>query len=252
MDTRDLSLMKHFNQCSIMGQIIVPAQPFGYNYLGGKLLAGLCCSHEIREAINKKYGATICHFETSSLYGSTKAASQYDGMKPLLRYKGLTVSDFAPLMNGDSFKEMKELFKNANDGEDLVDRYSKSNPESPKSSLKMSTQNMMIRIIKASLKEHGETELLSTFTKMNSSMETINEQKRVYISSYGFENSADFILGKTDKLIESESFDRHYQENVISWWKKIASKRYEKLSTEGRVRKELELWNETTNIDIIR
>ena len=38
-----------------MGFIIVPTQPFGFNYLGGKLLAGICCSHLARETLNKKY-----------------------------------------------------------------------------------------------------------------------------------------------------------------------------------------------------
>jgi hypothetical protein len=252
LNTTDLRLMKHFNQCSVMGQIIVPSQPFGFNYLGGKLLAGLCCSHEIRELFDGKYNASLCHFETTSLYGSTKGVSQYDGMKPMLRYKGQTTSDFAPLMVHESFKEMKELFKNANDGKDLVDRYSKSNLDSPKSSLKKSIQIMMISIIKSSLKEHHEADVLSLFSKTMASVKDMNEQKRVYISSYGFANAADFILGKTDQLTKDISFDRHYQENVISWWKKIASKRYEKLSAEGRVRKELELWNENTDIDIIR
>lgn len=134
----------------------------------------------------------------------------------------------------------------------ILDRYSKSNPDSPKSSLKMSTQTMMISIIKSSLKEHHEVDVLSLFSKTMTSVKDMNEQKRVYISSYGFANAADYILGKADHLVKDDSFDRHYQENVISWWKKLASKRYEKLSAEGRVREELELWNETTDIDIIR
>ena len=29
----------------------------------------------------------LCMFETTSLYGNSKSASQYDGMKPYLRYK---------------------------------------------------------------------------------------------------------------------------------------------------------------------
>ena len=33
-----------FNRHAAMGFVIVPSQPFGYNYLGGKLLALLCCS----------------------------------------------------------------------------------------------------------------------------------------------------------------------------------------------------------------
>ena len=38
-----------FNDSAMMGFVIVPSQPFGYNYLGGKLLAGICTSHEVRE-----------------------------------------------------------------------------------------------------------------------------------------------------------------------------------------------------------
>ena len=32
-----------FNQRAIMGFNIVPVQPFGFNYLGGKLIAAICC-----------------------------------------------------------------------------------------------------------------------------------------------------------------------------------------------------------------
>jgi hypothetical protein len=80
----------------------------------------------------------------------------------------------------------------------------------------------------------------------------LNEQKRVFFSNYGFENSREYILGETDELKKAETFDRHYQENIVQWWNKLASKRYEKLKSEDRVRRELELWNENTNIDIIR
>jgi hypothetical protein len=243
LDTTNMEAMQRFNKASVMGHIIVPAQPFGFNYLGGKLLAGICTSHEVREMFNKKYDANLCHFETTSLYGSSKAASQYDGMKPLLRFKGLTDSDFAPLLSDDYFKTLKAFFKRKNNNKDLIEQAS---------SLKLKTQTMMLSITKASLKQHGETELLNTFnTVMNASKE-LNEHKRVFFSNYGFENSREYILGETDELKKAETFDRHYQENIVEWWKKLASKRYEKLKSEDRVRRELELWNENTNIDIIR
>jgi len=82
------SSAKSFNQTSMMGFVIVPAQPFGFNYLGGKLLAAICCSHWVREKLNAKYDMNTCLFETTSLYGSSKSSSQYDGMKPYLRFKG--------------------------------------------------------------------------------------------------------------------------------------------------------------------
>jgi hypothetical protein len=83
-----------FNRHAAMGFVIVPSQPFGYNYLGGKLLALLCCSHYARETLNDVFEKDIALFETTSLYGSTTDASQYDGLKPFMRYKGLTESKF--------------------------------------------------------------------------------------------------------------------------------------------------------------
>ena len=62
-----------------MGFVIV-LTAFGFNYLGGKLLVHLCCSHEVREKLNKKYDMNLVMFETTSLYGNSKS-SQYDGMK---------------------------------------------------------------------------------------------------------------------------------------------------------------------------
>ena len=103
-----------FNKTTIMGFVIVPTQPFGFNYLGGKLLASICCSHLTRDTLDKKYGGPFCMFETTSLYGSTKSSSQYDGMKPFLRYKGNTVSDFAPLINDDNYHRLNDWFKERN------------------------------------------------------------------------------------------------------------------------------------------
>jgi hypothetical protein len=41
-------------------------------------------------------------------------------------------------------------------------------------------------------------------------------------------------------------------ENVISWWKKKATNRYETLKSEGRLRNEVEVWTNNKDIDIIR
>ena len=64
----------------------------------------------------------------------------------------------------------------------------------------------------------------------------------------------DVLLGKTETLEKAVNFDRFELENVITWWKKYATKRYDKMIAEGRVRKELEIWNEENmnKIDIIR
>jgi len=111
----------------------------------------------------------------------------------------------------------------------------------------------MVGIIKASLKEH-DTKAYELFTKEIARAGDVTTQKRFYMGEYGYTNTKDVLLGKTDKLIKAENFDRFELENVIAWWKKLATKRYEKMITEGKVRKELEVWNQETmnKIDIIR
>ena len=43
-------------------------------------------------------------------------------------------------------------------------------------------------------------------------------------------------------------------DNIISWWKRKATSRYDNLVAEGRLRRELEVWNADSigKIDIIR
>jgi len=74
------------------------------------------------------------------------------------------------------------------------------------------------------------------------------------MSDYGYENVKDVLLGKTDTLIKGQNFDKHNLENIIDWWKKKATSRYNNLKLENKVRKELEVWNSETmnDIDIIR
>ena len=73
------------NNHIINGRIIVPTQPFGYNALGGKMLALIMLSDEVREYLNEKLNMDILLYETTSLYGSIKQLCQYDGLEPYLK-----------------------------------------------------------------------------------------------------------------------------------------------------------------------
>jgi len=236
--TPDLTI---FNRHAIMGFIIVPTQPFGYNYLGGKLLAMLCCTHEVRELLNKKYDANICHFETTSLYGSTKSASQYDGLKPIMRYKGLTDSNFTPLLHDHIFKDLNKWFIERNNGETLV--------KADASSRKLKTQQRMIAIIKKNLPSQKVVEFQTAIANATA----LTEKKRTYFSDYGFANVREMLRGEDTQLVENpQNFDKFYMESVIEKWKKMSAKRYEKLKSDGNLRTELEVWTKDMEIDIIR
>jgi hypothetical protein len=242
-DTMSKDVMKRFNDSSIMGFIIVPTQPFGFNYLGGKLLASICCSHLTKDALDKNYGGPFCMLETTSLYGTTKTSSQYDGMKPFLRYKGKTVSDFAPLINDDNFHRLNDWFKDKNKHEPLID------PQA--SSRKLKTQTKMISIIKASLRDVDKP-AYDKFVNTYIGAKGLTEKKRAYMSDYGYDNVQDYLNMKTDTLVKKDNYDRYSFDGVVEWWKNKASKRYESLKADGRLRRDLETWNNNADIEIIR
>lgn len=66
-----------------IGSTIVPLQPLGFNYMGGKLLALLCLSDTVQKDWKERYGDTLVGVTTTSLYGNTKSGglSQYDGLE---------------------------------------------------------------------------------------------------------------------------------------------------------------------------
>ena len=217
----NLTLM---NRHTAMGFVIVPSQPFGYNYLGGKLLALLCCSHFARETISKVFDKEIALFETTSLYGSTTSASQYDGLKPFMRYKGLTESKFTPLLHDDAFHRLHNRFREWNDNTPLTDNKA--------SSKKMKRQSKMISIIKNSMKEYDMDTELKQFTDTIDMALNLTQKKRFYISDYGYGNVREVINGEQDKLVRGQNWDKFYLDNILAWWKKKATKRYEKLKAE--------------------
>ena len=181
---------KRFNASTVMGFAIVPSQPFGFNYLGGKLMAGICTSHEVREMCNKKYDMNVCLFETTSLYGSTKQVSQYDGMKPFIRYQGLTESDMTPMMHGERYTNLKDYVE-SKVGDLLAG-------DTSSTSRKLRTFTKMIALTKAALKGTPEGEAFSLTIE---NAKKLTEKKRYYTSNYGYNNYIDYLNCKTDKLI---------------------------------------------------
>lgn len=237
--TQDINNAKRFNNSTMMGFVIVPAQPFGYNYLGGKLLAAICTSHEVREICNKKYNMNMCLFETTSLYGSSKTVSQYDGMKPYIRFKGVTESDFLPMMHGKTYEDLKNFV------EGKIGVFVEENASSRKLKISQRIIALTNKILKGSTE--GEK-----FSKIISDAKSLTEQKRYYTSNYGFKNYIDYVNNKTDVLIPDENYEKHHLENIISWWKKKACNRYDTLTNENRLRTEVEVWTSGKHIDIIR
>ena len=191
--------------------------------------------------MNKVFDKDIGWFETTSLYGSTTSASQYDGLKPFMRYKGLTDSKFLPLLHEEVFHRLHDRFTRLNNNTPLTDNKA--------SSKKMKRQTKMISLIKKSLKDEDK---LKEFNDVITMAFGLTQKKRFYISDYGYGNVREVILGKEDKLVRGQNWDKFHLDNIISWWKKKAGKRYDKLKRENRFRTKVELWTEDDDIQIIR
>ena len=141
------------------------------------------------------------------------------------------------------FHKLHDRFTVLNNNQPLTDKTA--------SSKKMKRQTKMISITRNSLKEYGLTEELEQF---NTVIDTafLTQKKRTYFCEYGYSNVREVILGEQKELLRGQNWEKHELDNIIKWWKKKATKRYEKLKEEGRFRTKVELWTDDDDIQIIR
>lgn len=206
---------------------IVSTQPFGYNMLGGKLIAAMATSPEIRDYWKQKYDNVLIGVGTTSLYG---IHSQYNGIphfKTLGESKGMisikpddSVYDpwhqWLKENKADWYKEhiMDERERNgANMGYDR---------NGPVSGIKQ-------KIIQAIYKELG----------IKGNAYNHGFQRGVYFAQM-YENGNDFLCSKIEEkeLILKDKF-KQGNEYTNRWWKDKAIKRYEKLYEEGKIKPEV-------------
>jgi hypothetical protein len=161
-------------------------------------------------------------------------------MKPYVRYKGLTDSDFIPMLHGLPFEKLKDYVQ------DIVGDLVKEDA----SSKKLKLTNAIIGLIKRSLKD-DKTEL-EHFNKVINKAKDLQEQKRYYISNYGIKNYIDIVNGKTNTIIKDDTYDKFELNNIIEWWRNKAITRYETLKKENRIRNEIEIWTKNKDLQIIR
>ena len=159
-----------------------------------------------------------------------------------MRYKGLTESDFTPLLHDSVFKDLNKWFTIRNGDKLLV--------KEDASSRKLKIQTKMISIIKKSL---TDLDKLSEFNKNYCKCKRSDRTKKILYVRLWIQQLREVILGTQETLHPGQNYDKFHMENLIAWWKKKASKRYEKLKSDGRLRTTLETWNVNPDeIDIIR
>ena len=202
---------------SAIGSCIMPTQPFGYNFLGGKLVACMAISSLIKNKWKELYNNVLVSETTTSLYGSY---SMYNRI-PYWRLCGKSEGKM-PIKPDDFFYETWHHWIQENKSDEykkvMTQKDNVSGPVKGKS-LTMIFNELGI---KNSNYQHGY-------------------ERGIYFSTF-YENSKDFLCDRINEedLIPKKDFTDN---NMINWWRIKAISRYIKLKQENRLNSEILFYN---------
>jgi hypothetical protein len=207
---------------SAIGSCIMSTQPFGYNFLGGKLVACLVTSSVVRDVWKKLYDQTLVGMTTTSLYGSY---SMYNSLK--WWHKCGTSAGKIPIKPDDKVYEIwHEWIKNNKKVEYDKKMTQKENISGPVTGAKQRVISMMFQELNLKTQEyvHGY-------------------ERGVYYSCF-YENTKDFLCNKItdDKLVMKKLFADDTK-SIFDWWKPKAKDRYLKLKSENNLKKDVLYYN---------
>ena len=189
---------------------LVPTATFG-KWRGGKLLALISQSNEIRNFFNQLHNRDVVLWYSMSLWGSSKESSQYDQLDRFIKYIGNTESTH-PIRMKDPHRERII---------DWLDRrgISKGNFVFSGSSKSDKKFTAVVNFVKHSLwynKKDKTVKLLrKKFENQMQLLGDITETKRCYVSTYGLENWDDNLIN-----FEREEKAENNLENLFEYWKK--------------------------------
>lgn len=214
------------NTC--IGSCIMSCQPFGYNFLGGKLVACLITTDYIRNIWKKLYDDVLVGMTTTSLYGSY---SMYNSLKWWHKC-GSSKGKISIKPDDDVYKYWHNWLKDKKPKEYEEMMTQKEGVGGPVTAAKQ-------RVINAIFKELG----------MKTADFVHGYERGVYYSPF-YENTKDFLCNKIKendlKLKELFVLDKG---GVLDWWKPKAIERYKKLKTDCNLKPQLLYYNRMIDMD---
>jgi len=204
------------NSHIVNSKIIVPTQPFGSFYRGGKLLSLLSQSNELRDFFNELYESNIVLWYTMSLYGSTKDSSQYDQLDRFIKFIGVTESRHPVRMKNPHKNNLINWLNQRG--------ISKSNFVKGNSSQEDKTFKNLIHYLEYCLLINRQDKTVNKLRKLFE-MEVNNlknnvEKKRVYVSTYGLDQWDDNLVSSNREVNEN-----HNLSCLFDYWKSKVFKR---------------------------
>ena len=217
--SRDVKTSQSMINHTAIGSTIVPLQPLGYNYMGGKLLALLCLSDKVQNDWKERYGDVLVGVTTTSLYGKTKAGglSQYDGLE---HWNSMGFSSGSVAF--EPTKQTKQLIFDwikENHTRKYFEWWEAKNP-----------QGLPLK------RDHKNRSLHFAYPKLGISKDkTRTEHQRGIYFSYLYNNTCEFLRKEIteDKLVKS--FDTSEEALTNIWKTKYAKGRIRQLQKKNNV-----------------
>lgn len=205
-----------------IGSSIVPFQPLGFNYMGGKLLALLCLSDTVQETWKKKYGDVLVGVTTTSLYGNTKSngLSQYDNLEHWQKM-GFSSGSVAFEPRKSTLSMLWKWLK-----ENHTEKYFEW----------WEAKNALGLPFK---RDHKNRSLHFAYPKLNIPKELTktDHQRGIYFSPL-YDNTCEFLRGEIDESALVKSFDTSCEALSEIWKTKYAKGRIKMLMKKNNVSKE--------------
>ena len=225
--SRDVKTTQKMIGHTAIASSVIPVQPFGYSFTGGKLLALLCGSDVVENAWNKRYPQKLVGITTTSLYGSF---SMYTGLKYWNKRKQTSGSVmFEPTKETI---DMVRLWLKNHHTEKYYEWYFAKRPD-----------GLPYK------REHKQRSLQFSYRQLGIDLKkaTTEHSRGVYFTSL-FTNTKEFLC----KKINENELERRYDNRVSSltdmWKMRYASKRVKSVMNKGSFRNDVLFYDEMMNM----
>lgn len=217
--TKDDKLTNKMLKHSAIGTTIVPTQPFGCNFLGGKFVASMVVSSVVRNEWEhptipaESIPCKLVGMTTTSLYGRP---SMYDSLKWWKCVGGSKGK--IPIKMDEQFYEIWHSYVRQHDPNYLKQMTQKEGVSGPVTGAKMRVLSMIFKAIgvKQSDFNHGY-------------------ERGVYYSCF-YENTKEFLQRKIqEKDLKLKPLFQGDVQAIVDWWKPKAIERYKKLKLENKL-----------------
>jgi len=230
--SRELKTQGGMINHTAIGSTIVPLQPLGFNYVGGKLLALMTICDDVQQLWKQLYGNILVGLTTTSLYGKTKqnGLSQYDNLKYWKKMDFTSGSvAFEPLQ--ETRYMIREWLK-VNHTRRYFDWYVAKKPSG-----------------QPHKRDHKNRSLQFAYSQLKIPKELIRSEhaRGIYFSSL-YDNTNDFLCSKIKENELVKSFDTSIEHLTNIWKTEYAKPRIKQLLKQNKVSKETLFYDSLTTM----